>query len=308
MAGDLTFAKYHGLGNDFLIVDLRGGDPAGLMDPNTVRRLCDRQFGVGADGVLAVLPPTTSAAAARMRVLNADGSEAQMCGNGLRCVVSYLQDRKAPPETVVIETGAGLLACQLTRRAGAPDEVTVNMGRPRLRRGDMPMVPAPAGEADDSWIETPIPLNGGLGGDWKWTAVSMSNPHIVTFIADDSNLMELARVWGPRFETHPWFPERTNVEFARVLPNQEIELVVWERGCGITLACGTGACATAVAARLSGRVQADREITVNLPGGALAIRVDSQADAVFMRGSAVHVFDGALSEAGLRSSRPTARA
>ena len=298
----VAFAKYHGLGNDFLVVDLRTAvardDAAAVQDPDVVRALCDRQFGVGGDGVLAVLPATGAGADARMRVLNADGSEAEMCGNGLRCVVKYLRERGGvTTDRIAVDTGAGVLACDVHGAGGAVDAVTVDMGRPRLARGEIPMT----GPAAERCIDAPLPV-AGSEREWRVTAVSMGNPHAVMFV-DDADLLALARTIGPTVEVHAWFPNRTNVEFARMRGAREIDLVVWERGCGITLACGTGACATAVAACATGRAAVGDELAVNLPGGTLAIRVAPDYATVFMRGPAVHVFDGVVDPRAVAAAR-----
>ncbi len=273
----MRFAKYHGLGNDFLVVDLRAADPAlaaRVQDPATVIALCDRQFGVGGDGVLAVLPSSTGDA--RMRVLNSDGSEAEMCGNGIRCVAKELVTRGGiAKRELAIETGAGLLTCEITETG-----VTVAMGAPRLARGEIPMT----GPASERCIDQPFEGR-------TITCVSMGNPHAITFVDSRAEARRLAETIGSATEHHAWFPHRTNAEFAFAKSRREIDLVVWERGCGITLACGTGACATAVAAILTGRCD-DALLHVHLPGGSLAIRV--LADTVMMSGPAVHVFDGEL--------------
>jgi diaminopimelate epimerase len=281
----VRFAKYHGLGNDFIVVDLRdarGEDAAAVQEPAVVRALCDRQFGIGADGVLAILPAHT--AVARMRVLNADGSEAEMCGNGIRCVAVELHERGGVGEReIAIETGAGRLVCEL-----ADAHVTVSMGAPRLLRGEIPMT----GPAGQRCIEQPLAIAG--QPTHAFTGVSMGNPHAVSFVDARDDAMRLATSLGPIVEHHAWFPQRTNVEFAHVRSPREIDLVVWERGVGITLACGTGACATAVAALLTGRIEEGPPVMVNLPGGQLQIRVLPELANVRMTGPAVRVFDGEL--------------
>jgi len=288
----LRFTKLHGLGNDFLVVDLRTVDAAtaaAVQDPATVRRLCDRRFGVGGDGVLAVRPPVSAGATAEMRVLNADGSEAEMCGNGLRCVVKALWDSApggAPQMT--IDTGAGPLTCSVQTEAGVVDTVTVDMGRPRLTRAEIPMIGPGGSQAIDQVIAIPG------DGARHITCVSMGNPHAVSFVDRTSDPRHLAETLGPALETHSWFPRRTNVEFAHMVSRREIDLVVWERGVGITLACGTGACATAVAACLTGQADLDTEITVHLPGGPLVITVAADYRTVFMRGPARRVYDAEL--------------
>jgi diaminopimelate epimerase len=273
----LPFAKYHGLGNDFLLVDLRAGDPAGVQSAQTARALCDRRFGVGGDGVLPILPPTTAAADARMRVLNADGSEAEMCGNGVRCVAKELADRDPElrgRDVIRVETLAGIMVCAVGRGPdGRVAEVTVDMGRPALLRPTLDEV---------------VP-----GFELAVTSVSMGNPHAVAFVAEaGAALRARAERQGPALEAHAWYPARTNVELAHVDAGGAIELVVWERGCGITLACGTGACATAVAACLTGRAERGRPIPVRLLGGELTITVEDSG--VKMRGPATHVYDGAV--------------
>jgi len=301
----VRFAKYHGLGNDFLVVDLRTApDPiaATWQDEPVVRAACDRQFGVGGDGVLAILPAVSAGADARMRVLNADGSEAEMCGNGLRCVVKYLYDRDPGlrKEALVIDTGAGPLRCAIEPSGTQARTVTVDMGRPRLTRAEVPMT-GPAGER---CVDQPIQIPGDTEAR-KVTAVSMGNPHAVVFVGAGGEHRRLARTVGPALETHPSFPKKTNAEFAHVLSPQEIDLVVWERGVGITSACGTGACATVVAACLTGRATPGTEVRVHLPGGVLAITVAADLSTVFMRGPAAHVFEGELDTTGLlAAARP----
>jgi diaminopimelate epimerase len=307
----VPFTKYHGHGNDFAVVDLRpGGGSAPAIEPaiaervqrpDTVRAVCARRFGVGADGVLALLPGSGDAHA-RMRVLNADGSEAEMCGNGLRCVVKHLYERDEALRQIadergalIIDTGAGPLSCTMTTDGGEVTSVTVNMGAPRLARGEIPMI----GPAAERCIETPVPLTDAASlsadADLAITAVSMGNPHAIAFVDHTgAALRRLAETVGPRVETHAWFPNRTNAEFARMDGDRAIELVVWERGCGITLACGTGACATAVAACITGHARTGTEIEVRLLGGPLAITVADDYGAVFMRGPATRVYDAEL--------------
>jgi diaminopimelate epimerase len=307
----LPFTKVQGLGNDFVVVDLRGaraGAPgeASPQDPELVRKICDRHFGVGADGVLAILSPLPGTAGdARMRVLNADGSEAEMCGNGIRCVakVLYESDPSLRRPVLKIDTGAGLLACEMSATDGHVDSVTVEMGRPRFTRDEIPMAPGGTARATRETITA-------NGRTFRFTAVSMGNPHAVIFVEGDEDLRALAETFGPVLEVAPTFPRRTNVEFARVRKTgektgekngdaAEIDLVVWERGCGITLACGTGACATAVAAAVEERLPRGREIPVHLPGGTLGITVASDDSGVRMRGPATTVFRSELDLAAL---------
>ena len=290
----MRFAKYHGLGNDFLVVDLRNlpaADAAAVQAPHHVIALCDRQFGVGGDGVLAVLPSAT--ADARMRVLNSDGSEAEMCGNGIRCVAKELYERGGlrKPE-LAIDTGAGLLTCAIEADGAVARSVTVAMGTPRLLRGELPMT-GPAGERCIEQALTIADVSRAI------TCVSMGNPHAITFVGSRDEAFQLAKTVGPQVERHAWFPNRTNAEFAHVKSRREIDLVVWERGCGITLACGTGACATTVAAVVTGRADEATPVRVNLPGGSLEITVHAGLTGVAMKGPALHVFDGELDLARL---------
>jgi diaminopimelate epimerase len=306
----LPFVKVEGLGNDFVVVDVRPGKPAHAMAdvatrPDIVRALCDRNFGVGGDGVLAILPGETGDA--RMRVLNSDGSEAEMCGNGIRCVAKVLHDMEPSLRRTLlrIDTGAGLLACRLDVADGRVSSVTVDMGAPELLPRLVPV-------QSDARRLLRAPLRA-RDRAFAFTAVSMGNPHAVIFVDEPAAaLRDLAASYGPSIEHDPLFPRRTNVEFACVRQGtgdeREIDLVVWERGCGITLACGTGACATVVAACLEGRVAADREIPVHLPGGTLFITVQSGPESadgatytgVAMRGPANIVFEAAVDVAAIR--------
>ena len=289
----MRFGKYHGLGNDFLVVDLRSASSAeasAVQDPKNVVALCDRQFGVGGDGVLAVLPAKSAGADVRMRVLNSDGSEAEMCGNGIRCVAKDLYDRgRIVKNEIVIETGAGNLACAIEAEDGVAQTVTVQMGAPRLTRKEIPM----SGPGDERCVEQLIEVPGQPFAK-AITAVSMGNPHAITWVDSRDEAWRLAKGAGPAVENHAWFPKRTNAEFAFVKSAREIDLVVWERGCGITLACGTGACATTVAAVLTGKVNEGVPVRVNLPGGTLEITVLPDLSNVLMKGPALHVFDGEL--------------
>ena len=291
----LSFAKLHGLGNDFIVVDLRqAAEVAWFDDQAVIQALCDRHLGVGADGILAVLPPSAAGAAAyaRMRVRNADGSEAEMCGNGLRCVATWLY-RSGAPARFVVETGAGALGCEVL---DGGSRVQVEMGPPRpLFSPHHAPGPWAAGDRVPTQLsvaDTALAL----------TLVSMGNPHAVTFVAadaqaaplDDAALRRLAEHLGPLIERHPHFPGRTNVEFVRQDSPRSFTTVVWERGCGITQACGTGACAVAVAACRLGRAPLDRWLQLHLPGGALGIRVLPAEQDVLMRGPARTVFWGHL--------------
>lgn len=276
----IPFHKYHGLGNDFVIVDaMRGGV---LVDSDQARALCDRNTGVGADGILTVLP--SEAGDFRMHIYNPDGSEPEMCGNGIRCFVKYLFDQGRRLESPVkIETGGGVLSCEAQLgQDGKVETVNVNMGPVLLDRSDIPM------QGEGSCVRQDIEL-----GDLTFnvTAVSVGTPHLVLFEKAD---LSLARKRGPLLETHPFFPQRINVDLAEIKTRREIDLVVWERGCGITKACGTGACSAAAAAALAGKVEYDCEIKVNLPGGSLFVSVSKDLSTVWMRGPATEVFSGVL--------------
>jgi len=280
----------NGLGNDFIVVDIRSETAweTLLTDPAAVRRLCDRHRGIGADGILAILPAETVGAVATMRVHNADGSRAEMCGNGLRCVARFLFEQplpglsfSLPKAELVIDTGAGPLRCVLALlESGVLGSIEIDMGRPSV----------------------PVPSQVSLVVDPEMAAmelslVSMGNPHAVRFCdAADSyeSLFELARRFGPQIEQHPFFAHKTNVEFVRVRDQfaSGLEVVVWERGCGITQACGTGACAAMVAACRRGMMLFGRRCEVRLPGGVLEVTVAPDLSAVHMRGPAETVFFG----------------
>jgi diaminopimelate epimerase len=292
MPATQPFTKVEALGNDFVVVDLRGAQPGTAARPSPqapamVRAICDRHLGVGADGVLAILPGVNGDV--RMRVLNADGSEAEMCGNGIRCVAKILYEtdpslRRSP---LRIDTGAGVLECALDATDGEVTTVTVNMGQPLFKRSEIPLSPGGTSQA----LRCPIEA---LGRRFQFTGVSMGNPHAVIFIDDPAtDLRVLAEEFGPVLERAAMFPNRTNVEFARIRAGQ-IELVVWERGCGITLACGTGACATVAAACLEERLSLGQDVPVNLPGGTLFITVVRDYSDVSMRGPATTVFKSEL--------------
>jgi len=253
-----------------------------LVDSQQAKWLCDRYIGVGADGVLTVLP--SEAGDFRMHIYNADGSEPEMCGNGIRCFVKYLADYGlvAGPD-VKIETGRGVLLCQVHRGDdGRVDSVTVNMGPAVFERSKIPM------EGEGRCIEEEIEA-----GDLRFTitALSVGTPHVVVFEEAD---ISMARKHGPLLESHPLFPQRANVDLAEIKSSEEIDLIVFERGCGITRACGTGACASVAAAAAVGKLEFDKEIKVNLPGGSLFVKVVKDMAAVWMRGPAVEVFKGEL--------------
>jgi diaminopimelate epimerase len=252
-----TFAKYQGLGNDFVVIDAKGP-----LAPEIVARVCDRHFGVGADGVLVVTPPRSVGSVASMIVQNADGSRPEMCGNGLRCVAVHLAAKHGGAASIVVDTDAGPRGCEVSG-----DEVRIDMGVAREED-----------EIEVGVFDRTLPLS----------RVDMGNPHAITF--DDLGDDALAH-FGPRVATHPAFPQGTNFEIAKMRADGGIDVLVWERGVGPTLACGTGACAVAVRACRLGLVPYGVEVAVHLPGGALAITVDASLR-VSMRGPAHRVFVG----------------
>jgi len=274
----MKFTKMHGAGNDYVYVD---GFRETVADPAALaREISDRHFGVGGDGLILILP--SNRADVRMRIFNADGSEAEMCGNGLRCVAKYAFDHGLVERTAItVETGAGLLPLEMfTNAAGRVDRVRVNMGRPRLSRAELPMT----GPADERVVELPLEI---LDREFRITCVSMGNPHCVIYV-DDVAGFPVER-YGPVIEHHPLFPRRTNVEFVQVLGPGEVRQRTWERGAGETLACGTGSAAVTVAGLLTGRT--GHTLLNHLAGGDLEMAWDGEGE-VFMTGPALEVFSG----------------
>lgn len=287
----MNFTKMHGIGNDYVYVDCfkeKVDDPASLA-----MRISDRHTGIGADGLILICP--SYKADVKMRMFNTDGSESAMCGNGIRCVAKYAYDHglatnrgpwQAPkgerfPASMQIETGRGVLSLGLSIGAdGKVSRVCVNMGEPKLAAAEIP-VNLPVREA----IEQPIQFKGHA---FMMTCVSMGNPHAV-FFRDDISQKTLEE-YGPLIERHSIFPQRTNVHFVRVTRRTEFEMATWERGTGITLACGTGACACCVAAVLTNRCE--RAVTAHLPGGVLQLYWCEADNCVYMTGPAVEVFSG----------------
>jgi diaminopimelate epimerase len=280
---DLAFSKMHGLGNDFIVIE----DLSEELEFSTdaVQWFCDRHFGIGADGLILVRPSYSADADFYMHYLNADGSLAEMCGNGVRCFAKYLVDHdlvSADRDTLAVETLGGIKPIGFIRDAeGKMSLATVDMGAPRLAAEEVPTT-----LKGDPVLGRPLETS---LGTFEVTCVSMGNPHCIIWV-DDAGSAPVEEV-GPLIETHAAFPNKTNVEFAEFAGDESIRLRVWERGCGETLACGTGACATVVAASLAGLV--GREATVELPGGELEIRWDEAGD-VFMTGPAAEVFRGVV--------------
>jgi diaminopimelate epimerase len=272
----MRFVKMHGIGNDYVYIDCFHET---VKDPETLAvRISDRHFGVGGDGLILIMP--SEKADARMRMFNADGSEAQMCGNGIRCVAKYVFESgiRRQPE-ITVETLAGVLRLQLFAPGGHVEKVRVNMGVPRLRRQDIPML----GDGERVVAEK---LTAGDGA-FAVTCVSMGNPHCVIYV-DEVEKFPVTH-YGPLLEHHPQFPERTNVEWIEWVNRREIRQRTWERGSGETLACGTGACAAVVASVLNGKTE--RSVTVHLSGGDLEIEWGDD-NHVYMTGPAVEVFRG----------------
>ncbi len=274
----IKFTKMHGAGNDYVYINgfqQQVDDPAALAE-----EISDRHFGVGSDGLILILP--SSVADIRMRMFNADGSEAEMCGNGIRCVAKFAYDHGlVRKEKMVVETGAGDLPVQLYI---GPDDmvekVRVNMGKPRLNRAEIPM----AGPAAERAIDIEIAAGGQV---FTATCVSMGNPHCVIYV-DDVDRFPVADI-GPFIENHDFFPERVNVEFVEIVSSDEVKQRTWERGAGETLACGTGASAVTVAGVLTGRTE--RKIVNHLRGGDLEMVWSEEGD-VYMTGPAAEVFSG----------------
>lgn len=276
----MQFTKMQGLGNDYIYINLfkeKVANPSELA-----RQMSDRHFGVGSDGIVLIGPPSQDGKADfRMQMFNADGSEAEMCGNAIRCVGKYVYDEKlTQSDNLTIETLAGIMVLNLTVAKGQVSRVRVDMGEPRLRPEQIPMA-----IDGDSFIERELRVHGRV---YLGTAVSMGNPHIVIFMGNIDEL-ELPLI-GPQFEHHPMFPRRTNTEFIENPDKDNINMRVWERGAGETLACGTGAAAALVASVLSGK--SNRRATVHLLGGDLTMEWNESNNHVYMEGPATTVFTG----------------
>jgi diaminopimelate epimerase len=276
----IEFTKYHGLGNDFILIDNRS-KPDPLITSEQAVQWCDRNFGIGADGVIFALPGLEGTDYS-MRIFNADGSEPEMCGNGIRCLAQFLADLQGV--TGSREYRIYTLAGVITPKLEGNGKVRVNMGMPQLLASQIPTTLA---QADQKVIDVPLEVG---GKSWQVTCVSMGNPHCITFVEDVSAIpLELI---GPQFEHHSAFPKRTNTEFIQVVRPDYIKMRVWERGAGATLACGTGACAAVVAGVLTGKC--DRTCTVELPGGCLDIEWSEVDQRIYMTGPAQRVFTGTM--------------
>ncbi|MBD2508187.1 diaminopimelate epimerase [Nostoc muscorum FACHB-395] len=277
----IEFTKYHGLGNDFILIDNRSSSLP-VLTPEQAIQLCDRHFGIGADGVIFALPGENGTDYT-MRIFNSDGSEPEMCGNGIRCLAGFLADLEGESrnkDSYRIHTLGGVMTPQLL----SDGLVKVDMGLPRLLAGEIPTTLAPV---EEKVISQQLEV---AGKTWDVTCVSMGNPHCITFV-EDVAAIELESI-GPKFEHHLVFPQRINTEFIQVVRPDYLKMRVWERGAGITLACGTGACASLVAGVLTGKC--DRTATVELPGGPLQIEWSEIDQRVYMTGPAEKVFTGKL--------------
>ena len=275
----MKFTKMHGIGNDYVYVNCFKET---VEHPSEAAiKVSDRHFGIGSDGLILIKP--SEVADGKMEMYNADGSQGAMCGNGIRCVAKYMYDYGITDKTSIsVETKSGIKYLDLTIKDGKVDTVKVNMGTPILKAADIPVR-----SAKEQVINEPVMVD---GKEWKITCVSMGNPHAITYIDDVKNL-EIEKI-GPKFENHEIFPDRVNTEFVHVIDRNTVEMRVWERGSGETLACGTGACAVAVSSILNGLTE--EEVTVKLLGGDLKIFWDRTENKVYMTGSATTVFDGEI--------------
>lgn len=276
----MKFTKMHGIGNDYVYVNCFNET---IKDPSAVSKyVSDRHFGVGSDGLILIKP--SKVADFQMDMYNADGSQGEMCGNGIRCVAKYVYDYGLTDKTnISVETLAGIKHLDLTIENGKVALVKVNMGSPELVSEKIPVV-----AEGERAIDVPLEVK---GKTYQMNGVSMGNPHCVIFMEEDVRELDLESM-GPDFENHKRFPKRINTEFVNVLDENTLRMRVWERGSGETLACGTGACATAVAAILNGLVQ--KEVTVKLLGGDLKIQWNGSDAPVYMTGPATTVFDGII--------------
>eukprot|EP01025_Chloroclados_australasicus_P044679 TRINITY_DN48591_c0_g1_i2.p1 TRINITY_DN48591_c0_g1~~TRINITY_DN48591_c0_g1_i2.p1 ORF type:complete len:354 (-),score=35.91 TRINITY_DN48591_c0_g1_i2:163-1143(-) len=294
MNATIKFSKYHGLGNDFILIDNRHQQDPVITEQQAVQ-ICNRNFGVGADGVIFALPPENGTDFT-MRIFNSDGSEPEMCGNGIRCLAKFISDVDAKnngkvesSEKFKINTLAGLIQPEML----ADGRVCVDMGEPILEGVNIPTTLQ--GSDNGTVIKAPLQVD---GKTWRVTCVSMGNPHAVIYSNDEEGEVDLQRIEpelnriGPMFENDAVFPARTNTEFVQVMSKDHVKMVVWERGAGRTLACGTGACALVVAGVLEGRI--NRICKVDLPGGPLDIEWRESDNRCYMTGPAELVFNGSL--------------
>lgn len=279
----IRFTKMEGLGNDYIYLNNQAEQVPEERFPALARSVSDRHFGIGSDGLIVIMPPRTAEHDFRFRMFNADGSEGEMCGNGIRCFARYCYDRGLTANTVLkVDTPAGTIVPRLVLGAGgAVEGVRVDMGEPRLKRSLIPM----SGPDSDRVVDEPFEV---AGRQYRITCVSMGNPHVMIHVSDVDQV-DLGTI-GPQFEHHVLFPRRINVHFVQVLGPAELKMRTWERGSGITLACGTGASAVLVATYLLGKT--GRQATIHLPGGDLFIEWDETTNHVFKTGPATYVCDG----------------
>lgn len=277
----MKFTKMQGIGNDYVYVNCFEET---VKDPAAVARyVSDRHFGIGSDGLILIKP--SDIADCEMDMYNLDGSQGAMCGNGIRCVAKYVYDYGIiKKENISVSTKSGIKYLDLTVRDGKVALVRVNMGSPVLTASQIPVV-----SSTEEMINAPLKVN---GETYYITAVSMGNPHAIVYMTDVDHL-DIGEI-GPYFENHMAFPDRVNTEFVEVLDDHTLKMRVWERGSGETLACGTGACAVAVASILNGHVDGEKPVTVKLLGGDLEIFWDRQENLVYMTGPAATVFDGEI--------------
>jgi len=277
MTNKLNFIKMEGLGNDFIVMHRSTNESIQTIIKQCVK-LCDRRRGIGADGIIFILP--SKKADFKMRIFNSDGSEAEMCGNGIRCCKLYVQSMHlSKKQLVTFETKAGIISTESNKK----DLIRVNMGTPILESSKIPTV-----KKSCQVIMHDLQVDCKL---FKITAVSMGNPHAVIYVDEITD--ELVSFWGPKIEKHPFFPNKANVEFIKVLSNKEIQMRVWERGCGETLCCGTGACASVVAGIINNLH--GNKVKVHLLGGDLLVEWDGkETSPVYMTGPATIVFKGIL--------------
>ena len=277
----MKFTKMQGIGNDYVYVNCFEET---VKDPAAVARyVSDRHFGIGSDGLILIKP--SDIADCEMDMYNLDGSQGAMCGNGIRCVAKYVYDYGiVKKENISVSTKSGIKYLDLTVRDGKVALVRVNMGSPVLTASQIPVV-----SSTEEMINAPLKVN---GETYYITAVSMGNPHAIVYMTDVDHL-DIGEI-GPYFENHMAFPDRVNTEFVEVLDDHTLKMRVWERGSGETLACGTGACAVAVASILNGHVDGEKTVTVKLLGGDLEIFWDRQENLVYMTGPAATVFDGEI--------------
>lgn len=278
---DMKFTKMHGCGNDYIYINGFSQDIAKEDKPELVRKLSDRHFGIGGDGAIFINP--SDEADFEMEMYNADGSRAEMCGNGIRCVAKYVYDKGMTDKTDISIISCGNIKyLELFLKDGKVDTVKVNMGTPELNADKIPVI---VDEKNKPVVDEEIVVQ---GKKYKMTCVSMGNPHAVVFMDDVENLA-IEQI-GPYFEKHERFPKRINTEFVKVLDRKHVQMRVWERGTGETLACGTGCCATVVSCILNGLT--DKVVSVKTLGGEIEVEWDREANLVYMTGPAETVFDG----------------